>query len=245
MLLKNLLKYNKKIPMHVAIIMDGNGRWAKKNGKSRVFGHFAGFKAAKKAISCALFYKLKKLTLYAFSSENWDRPILEIKVLMELFFYALSSELAKLNKYNIRLKIIGDKQRFNNVLRDRMDVIENSTIKNNGLILNIAANYGGRWEIVEVIKKLLFEIKAGRLSESDITESTISKFLLIKDDIPVDLVIRTGGEYRLSNFLIWQITYSELYFTNLFWPDFNRKEFERAICFFLKRKRRFGKINVK
>jgi len=242
MLLKNQLIYKKKLPMHVAVIMDGNGRWAKKRGRARFFGHFFGFRSVKRIVSCALFYKLKVLTLYAFSKENWNRPSLEIKVLMELFFYGLCNEVKNLNKYNICLKIVGDIKTFNTAIKNQIHIVEKLTVNNTGLILNIAANYSGRWEMLEVIKKIIIEIKKGTLSLNNITESTVSKFLLINDKIPIDLVIRTGGEYRLSNFLTWQIAYSELYFTNTLWPDFNRKEFEKAIYVFINRDRRFGGI---
>ncbi|AAO26949.1 undecaprenyl pyrophosphate synthetase [Buchnera aphidicola str. Bp (Baizongia pistaciae)] len=243
MLFKNVLNFKKNIPSHVAIIMDGNGKWARKRGKSRFFGHFSGFYAARRAISFALFHKLKILTLYAFSSDNWNRSPREIKVLMELFFYALSNETNNLNKYNIRLKVIGNKEKFNTVLKNKIRVVEKETLKNTGLLLNIAANYSGRWEILEAIKKIVVAIKCKNLSLNAITESTVSDFLLINEKIPVDLVIRTGGECRLSNFLVWQISYSELYFTNTLWPDFDRKEFKKAIDEFSNRERRFGRVS--
>ncbi|XBC38386.1 MAG: polyprenyl diphosphate synthase [Buchnera aphidicola (Floraphis choui)] len=247
MLLKNLLNCNKSykkiFPKHVAIIMDGNGRWANKKGKSRIFGHKAGLRAVRRAVSFSLFYKLKTLTLYAFSSENWKRPFLEIMALMELFFFGLHSEISNLNKNNVRLKVIGDITKFNSVLRRQIYIVEESTINNTGLILNIAANYGGKWDIVETIKKIIYRVKNCYLSISNITESMISKYVSMNNCFPIDLVIRTGGEHRLSNFCIWQIAYSELYFTNVFWPDFNRNIFEKAIISFINRKRRFGSID--
>ncbi|XBC43521.1 MAG: polyprenyl diphosphate synthase [Buchnera aphidicola (Meitanaphis flavogallis)] len=247
MSLKHFLTINKNykniLPQHVAIIMDGNGRWANKKGRLRIFGHQAGLRAVRRAVSFSLFYKLKVLTLYAFSSENWKRPFLEIMVLMELFFSGLHNEINNLNKQNIRLKVIGDITKFNSVLRKKICAVEKLTIKNDGLILNIAANYGGKWDIVEAVKKVFFRIQKRYLLIDDITESTISKYLSISNCIPIDLVIRTGGEYRLSNFFIWQIAYSELYFTNIFWPDFNRNIFEKAIFSFINRKRRFGSLD--
>ncbi|XBC37865.1 MAG: polyprenyl diphosphate synthase [Buchnera aphidicola (Meitanaphis elongallis)] len=247
MLLKNLLRLNKDfkkiLPKHVAIIMDGNGRWANRRGRSRIFGHQEGFRAVRRAVSFSLFYKLKTLTLYAFSSENWKRPFLEIMVLMELFFYGLYNEMNNLNKQNIRLKVIGDVTKFNSVLRKQISIVEQLTINNDGLILNVAANYGGKWDIVEAVKKIVNKVKNCCLSVNNITESTIAKHLSISNCTPIDLVIRTGGEHRLSNFFIWQIAYSELYFTNVFWPDFNRNIFEKAIFSFISRKRRFGSIS--
>ncbi|ANF17012.1 UDP pyrophosphate synthase [Buchnera aphidicola (Schlechtendalia chinensis)] len=246
MLLKRLLivdkNYKKILPKHVAIIMDGNGRWATKQGKSRIFGHQAGLRAVRKAISFSLFYKLKVLTLFAFSSENWNRPLLEIMVLMELFFFGLHSEIENFNKHNIRLKVLGDLKKFGSILRRKIFFIEKLTLNNSGLILNIAANYGGKWDIIEAVKKIVYKVKNGFLSFEDINEFSISKCLSMNDCIPIDLVIRTGGEYRLSNFFIWQIAYSELYFTNVLWPDFDRKNFEKAVISFINRKRRFGSI---
>ncbi|XBC39434.1 MAG: polyprenyl diphosphate synthase [Buchnera aphidicola (Nurudea shiraii)] len=247
MSLKNFLKHNKNyediFPKHIAIIMDGNGRWAKKRGQPRVFGHKEGLKSIRRAVSFSIFYKLKVLTLYAFSSENWKRPILEVMVLMELFFFGLYHEVKNLNKHNICLKVIGDTTKFNSVLRKKIDIAEKLTKDNDGLILNIAVNYGGRWDIVEAVKKISRQVMNNSLSIDNITESTISENVSINDCIPIDFVIRTGGEYRLSNFFIWQIAYSELYFIDVFWPDFNRKFFEKAIFSFLRRNRRFGTSN--
>ncbi|XBC40955.1 MAG: polyprenyl diphosphate synthase [Buchnera aphidicola (Nurudea yanoniella)] len=244
MLLKNLLKTRKYcrsfFPKHIAIIMDGNGRWAKRRGKPRFFGHKEGLKAVRRAVSFSIFYKLKVLTLYAFSSENWNRPFLEIMVLMELFFFGLCSGIDNLHKHNVRLKIIGDITKFNSVLRRQINIVEALTMNNKGLILNIAVNYGGKWDIVEAIKKIIYKVKNCFLSIEDITESIVSDNLSMNDSVPIDLVIRTGGECRLSNFCIWQIAYSELYFVDVFWPDFNRRFFEEAIFSFLHRKRRFG-----
>ncbi|XBC44576.1 MAG: polyprenyl diphosphate synthase [Buchnera aphidicola (Schlechtendalia peitan)] len=247
MLLKKLFTLSQDhkniLPKHVAIIMDGNGRWANKRGKPRIFGHQAGLRAVRRAISFSLFYKLKTLTLYAFSSENWNRPLLEIMVLMELFFIGLHSEMGNLNKQNVRLKVLGDITKFNSVLRKQICVVEELTTNNNGLILNIAANYGGKWDIIEAVKKIVCKVQECCFSIEDITECTMSRYLSTYDSTPIDLVIRTGGEYRLSNFFIWQVAYSELYFTDVLWPDFNRKSFEEAIFSFINRKRRFGSIS--
>lgn len=240
MLYKSLLKYKKDNPSHIAIIMDGNGRWAEKKGKKRIFGHKEGFKAVKKAVKFAVINNLKILTLYAFSSENWNRPLLEIKALMELFFFALYSQISNLSKYNIRLKVIGDITCFNKKLQNCIYKVEKITLKNSGLILNIAANYGGKWDIIQSVKKIIDQVQKGLLCAEIIQEKTISQFLSTSDLLPVDLVIRTGGEQRLSNFLLWQIAYSELYFTDVLWPDFDKNTFQKAIDSYLSRDRRFG-----
>ncbi|WP_284443386.1 polyprenyl diphosphate synthase [Buchnera aphidicola] len=241
---KSSLEYNEKNheynPRHVAIIMDGNGRWANKKGKMRIFGHKEGFKAVKEAIRFSIINDLKILTLYAFSSENWNRPLFEIKSLMELFSYALESEIKNLKKYNIRFKVIGDITYFNKKLQNSIHNVEQMTSNNSGLILNIAANYGGRWDIVQSIKKIIHKVQRGILNVNNIKEKTFSEYLSTSKLLPVDLVIRTGGEKRISNFLLWQIAYSELYFTDVLWPDFNHYVFQQAIDAFISRERRFG-----
>lgn len=241
MYIKNKKNIKKKLN-HVAIIMDGNGRWAIKKGKSRSYGHKAGLKSIQNAIHFCLLNKIKTLTLYAFSSENWNRPIFEILFLMDLFKFFLESSHLNFKTYNIRLNTIGNITYLNPILKDKIQYIERLTFKNNGLILNIAVNYGGRWDITEAVKKLMYHFKKGLFAIKDIQESSISNLLSINDLDPVDLVIRTGGEYRISNFLIWQIAYSELYFTNTLWPDFNDTVFRQAIQTYEKRERRFGCI---
>ncbi|QCI17635.1 di-trans,poly-cis-decaprenylcistransferase [Buchnera aphidicola (Acyrthosiphon lactucae)] len=238
--LENNEKYHKHNPRHVAIIMDGNGRWANKKGKMRILGHREGFKAVKKAIRFSLINNLKILTLYAFSSENWNRPLFEIKSLMELFSYALDSEIQNLKKYNIRFKVIGDIKYFDKKLQNSIYNAEKMTLNNSGLILNIAANYGGRWDIIQSIKKIINKVQQGVLHVNNIKEKTLSQYLSTSKLLPVDLVIRTGGEKRMSNFLLWQIAYSELYFTDVLWPDFNQNIFQHAIDTFISRERRFG-----
>lgn len=241
---KNLLKYNEKCkqknPCHVAIIMDGNGRWAHRQGKMRFLGHQEGFKAVKKAIKFSITHNLKILTLYAFSSENWNRPLSEIKSLMELFSFALDSEIKNLKKFNIRLKVIGDITCFNKKLQNSIYSAEQITSNNTGLVLNIAANYGGRWDIVQSVNKIINKVQKGILHANKIKENTISQYLSTSKLLPVDLVIRTGGEKRISNFLLWQIAYSELYFTDVLWPDFDHHIFQHAIDSFMSRERRFG-----
>ena len=231
------------IPQHVAIIMDGNGRWAKKKGKIRTFGHKAGVKAVRATVSYALKNGVKVLTLFAFSSENWNRPAEEIGVLMELFQMVLGTEVKKLHKNNVRLKIIGDISRFDNKLVNKISEAESLTEENDSLILNIAANYGGRWDIVNTTKKLISEVQAGQINVTDIDEDMFNHHTLLADLPPVDLLIRTGGEQRISNFLLWQIAYAELYFLEDFWPDFNEAAFQVAVQAFTDRQRRFGKTS--
>ncbi|MDQ1237544.1 MAG: polyprenyl diphosphate synthase [Wigglesworthia glossinidia] len=229
-------------PRHIAIIMDGNGRWANNRGKMRIFGHKAGLESAKRAVNFAIKNRFNALTLYAFSSENWKRPKKEVSDLMKLFLYSLSNTVHSLQKNNIRLKIIGDISRFNFRLQKYIKKTEALTRKNNGLNLNIAANYGGRWDIIQGVKKIVDQVQKGTLYPDQINESMFCKLISTNELMPVDLVIRTGGEYRISNFLLWQIAYSELFFTDVLWPDFNHDIFSNAIRFFLKRKRRFGHI---
>lgn len=228
------------LPRHVAIIMDGNGRWAKRQGKMRIFGHKAGVKSVRKAVSFAASHHLDALTLYAFSSENWNRPIQEVSALMELFVRALSSEVKSLHKHNVRLRVIGDVSRFSSRLQDMIRKSETLTQNNGGLTLNIAANYGGRWDIIEGVKKLAGQIEAGTLRADQITEEALGASVCMSELAPVDLVIRTGGEHRISNFLLWQIAYAELYFTDVLWPDFDEIVFEGALNAFAQRERRFG-----
>lgn len=227
-------------PRHVAIIMDGNGRWAKNQGKLRISGHKAGVKSVRRAVSFAVSHKLEALTLYAFSSENWSRPAQEVVALMELFVWALDSEVKSLHKHNVRLRIIGDISRFNSRLQERIRRAEELTQQNNGLTLNIAANYGGRWDIIHGVKKIAEQVQEGLLRPDQIEETTLSGFLCMHDLAPVDLVIRTGGEHRISNFLLWQIAYAEFYFTDVLWPDFDEQVFEGAMNAFSHRERRFG-----
>ncbi|WP_242689431.1 (2E,6E)-farnesyl-diphosphate-specific ditrans,polycis-undecaprenyl-diphosphate synthase [Photorhabdus cinerea] len=220
--------------------MDGNGRWAKKRGKLRVFGHRAGIKAVRSAVSFAAKHKIESLTLYAFSSENWNRPEQEVSSLMELFIFALDSEIKSLHKHNIKLSIIGDISRFSERLQERIRRSVKLTADNSGLQLNIAANYGGRWDIVQSVQKITQQVKDNLLEPQDITEELVNNYINLSQQSQVDLVIRTGGEHRISNFLLWQIAYAEFYFTDILWPDFDETVFEGAINAFAKRERRFG-----
>ena len=233
----------KIMPQHVAIIMDGNGRWAKEKGKHRTFGHKSGVKAVRASVSYALKNGVKVLTLFAFSSENWNRPTEEIGVLMELFKMVLGSEVKKLHKNNVSLRIIGDTSRFDSKLVKRVRDAETLTEKNDALILNVAANYGGRWDIVNATKELITHVQAGQIDIADVDESTFTRFISTANLPVVDLLIRTGGEQRISNFLLWQIAYAELYFSNDFWPDFNEAAFQAAVQEFTDRQRRFGKTS--
>ncbi|WP_300002066.1 (2E,6E)-farnesyl-diphosphate-specific ditrans,polycis-undecaprenyl-diphosphate synthase [uncultured Cedecea sp.] len=225
---------------HVAIIMDGNGRWAKLQGKMRVFGHKAGAKSVRRAVSYAANNGIDSLTLYAFSSENWNRPAQEVSALMELFVWALDSEVKSLHRHNVRLRIIGDTSRFNSRLQDRIKKAEALTHDNTGLTLNIAANYGGRWDIIQGVKYLASQVQEGKLRPDHIDEQLLGNHICMNEQPAVDLVIRTGGEHRISNFLIWQIAYAELYFTDVLWPDFDEQDFEGALNAFANRERRFG-----
>nr|WP_255705015.1 (2E,6E)-farnesyl-diphosphate-specific ditrans,polycis-undecaprenyl-diphosphate synthase [Xenorhabdus sp. PB61.4] len=228
------------LPRHVAIIMDGNGRWAKKRGKLRVFGHRAGIKAVRSAVSFSVKNNIESLTLYAFSSENWNRPQQEVSSLMELFVFALDNEVKSLHKHNVKLSVIGDISRFSSRLQERIRRSVELTAGNTGLQLNIAANYGGRWDLIQSVRQVAEKVRANQLEPEDITESTVSSFMSLSQQSDVDLVIRTGGEHRISNFLLWQIAYAELYFTDILWPDFDETAFEGAIHAFIKRERRFG-----
>ncbi|MEI4259745.1 MAG: polyprenyl diphosphate synthase [Candidatus Dasytiphilus stammeri] len=234
---------SKKI-RHVAIIMDGNGRWARRQGMIRIRGHQAGIKSVIRTVLFAVKHKLEALTLYAFSSENWKRPLPEVGALMKLFGWILEEKLSLLHKYNIKFQIIGETTSFTHNLRNRIHYAETLTKKNTGLILTVAANYGGRWDIIHGIKKIAEEVRSGKLLPNKIEESIFSRYVCLNEVAPIDLVIRTGGEHRISNFLLWQIAYSELYFTDVLWPDFDEKIFEMALNICSKRERRFGDISA-
>ena len=231
----------KNIPQHVAIIMDGNGRWAQLQGKGRVSGHKAGVESVRAVVASARKANIKALTLFAFSSENWQRPASEVSVLMDLFMFVLTKEVKRLHKHNIRFKVIGDLSRFSVKLQKSIAHSEQLTMNNNGLVLSIAANYGGRWDITQASKKIAEEVQNGLLSLDQIDEITLGQRTCLAELPALDLLIRTGGDYRISNFLLWQAAYAELFFTDVLWPDFNEAEFEKAINCFDLRERRFGK----
>ncbi|MEE9448268.1 MAG: isoprenyl transferase [Arenicellales bacterium] len=228
---------------HVAIIMDGNGRWAKARNKPRVFGHKAGVKSVRCSVEHAAKLGLESLTLYAFSSENWNRPPTEVKLLFELLFLAINDQLADLHKNNIQLNILGDIQALPKRLIKKIGDATSLTKDNSGIKLNIALNYGARWEITEAAKQLANQVKLGLISVDEIDEARISEQLTTAGQPDLDLLIRTGGEVRLSNFLLWQAAYAELYFSDVHWPDFDALEFDKALSWFETRKRRFGQID--
>ena len=232
---------NKNTPQHVAIIMDGNGRWAQLQGKGRVSGHRAGVESVRAVVASARKSNVKALTLFAFSSENWQRPEKEVSVLMDLFMYVLTKEVKRLHKHNIRFQVIGDLSRFSEKLQRNIAKSEQLTADNTGLVLSVAANYGGRWDIAQAAKKLASDVQQGTMTLDDINEQTLNAQTCLADLPTIDLLIRTGGDYRISNFLLWQAAYAELYFTDILWPDFNEAQFEQAINCFDQRERRFGK----
>ena len=228
------------IPKHVAIIMDGNGRWAQKRGLPRVAGHKAGVETVRSVIQTCVEKGIEVVTLFAFSSENWRRPEKEVTLLMSLFLMALQREVKKLHKNEVQLRIVGDVSAFDNKIQEQIKKAEALTKDNKTLVLNIAANYGGQWDITRSVKSLVEKVESGQLKAEDITSDLISQNLCMSDLPEPDLFIRTGGEQRISNFLIWQLAYSELYFTDTLWPDFDRQAFEEALTSFAGRQRRFG-----
>ncbi len=230
----------RRLPEHVAIIMDGNGRWAQRRGKPRSFGHRAGQKAVRATVEFCLREGIPALTLFAFSSENWRRPADEIGVLMELFLRALDREVKTLHKNNVRLRFIGDVDAFQPRLRDRMRQGETLTVGNSALALNIAVGYGGRWDITQAARSLAEDVAAGRLDPAQIDEAAVHARTALSDLPAPDLFIRTGGEHRISNFLLWQCAYSELYFTDVLWPDVDAVVLNEACADYARRERRFG-----
>lgn len=230
-----------RLPRHIAIIMDGNGRWAKKRFMPRVAGHRAGVDAARKAVSACAKRGIEVLTLFAFSSENWRRPAQEVGFLMDLFLTGLDKEVGMLHKNGVQLRFIGDRARFSEKLQVKITEVEALTSKNTGMVLLIAADYGGQWDICQAVKKVALEVEAGSLSSAAITPEDIARHLSFSDLPDPDLFIRTSGEIRISNFMLWQLAYSELYFTETLWPDFDEKELDAALLQFAGRERRFGK----
>lgn len=224
-------------PKHVAIIMDGNGRWAQLRNKKRTFGHKAGVEKTREIVEACAEKGIQSLTLFAFSSENWSRPEEEVSYLMELFILALKREVKMLNKNNAQLKFIGNVAGFNSKLQKSIADAEAQTSNNDGLQLNIAANYGGRWDIVNAVNRASKNLAQGEL----LTEELLNAELTTKDLPSLDLMIRTGGEKRISNFLIWQAAYAELFFSDKLWPDFDSVELEKSLVEYSQRQRRYGK----
>ncbi len=230
-----------RLPKHIAIIMDGNGRWAKERGYERVFGHQAGVESVRQTTEAAAEIGIKYLTLYAFSTENWDRPQAEIEALMGLLVDSIQQETPTLNKNNIRLTAIGNLERLPEKVRAKLLVCIDETSKNTGLTLILALSYSSRWEIKEAVKQICHEVQAGKLSCDSISDEIISQHLTTASFPDPDLMIRTSGEVRLSNFLLWQLAYAEMYFTATHWPDFKKDDFYNAIYEYQGRERRFGK----
>lgn len=230
-------------PRHIAIIMDGNGRWAKRRHLPRHAGHKAGVKTVRTCVEQCVNHGIEVLTLFAFSSENWKRPQKEVGLLMGLFVAALKVEVKRLKRNNVQLRIIGDRSAFSDKLQKLIVSAEEATAGNTGLVLQIAASYGGRWDITEATRKLAERVKQGDLLPEEVTEELISSELSFADLPDPDLFIRTGGEQRLSNFLLWQSAYAELYFTDLLWPEFGTDAFQQALGSFSGRLRRFGKTS--
>jgi len=228
-------------PRHVAIIMDGNGRWASRRRLPRFAGHKAGVETVKEVVRACGEKGIEVLTLFAFSSENWRRPQEEVGLLMGLFMTALDQQVRKLHEHNIRLRIIGDRSAFSRTLQQRIEAAEALTGNNSGLNLVIAANYGGRWDVVQATRIIAARVGAGALNPDEIDSALMQSLLSLSDLPEPDLFIRTGGEKRVSNFLLWHLAYTELYFTDTLWPDFDRQAFDGALASFATRQRRFGR----
>ncbi|MBL4799164.1 MAG: isoprenyl transferase [Oleispira sp.] len=231
------------IPRHVAVIMDGNNRWAKKRFMPGVAGHKAGVDAVRAVVETSVEQGVEVLTLFAFSSENWRRPEQEVNALMQLFIVALEREVKKLHKNNIRLMIMGDKTAFQQKIQDLISKAEQLTADNDRMTLVIAANYGGQWDIANAAKRIAQDVEAGKLKAEDITEQVFHKYTWLNELPAPDLMIRTGGEERISNFMLWQTAYSEFYFSDALWPDFKQQEYKKALAAFANRVRRFGRTD--
>jgi undecaprenyl diphosphate synthase len=232
-----------KFPRHVAIIMDGNGRWAKQRGKPRVEGHRAGVKSVRAVVEASAELHLQALTLYAFSSENWRRPALEIKALMRLLVEYLKRELDELQEQNIRLSTIGRLEQLPADVQEYLHITTEQTKNNSGLILTLALNYGGQNEILDAVKNIVYDVRAERLTVEALTPERFSTYLYTAELPELDLMIRTSGEMRVSNFLLWQVAYAELYVTKALWPDFGKPQFYEALIEYQQRSRRFGRIH--
>ena len=232
-----------RIPSHVAVIMDGNGRWAKKQGQERIFGHHNGVDSVDKVTEAAGELGIKYLTLYAFSTENWNRPESEVLGLMEILSSALKNNISKIMKNNVRLVMIGDRSRLSELTIKNMEEAEDMTKDNTGLTLILAISYSSRWEIVDAVKQIAHKVKIGEICAEEIDERIFSDHLATRNVPDPDLLIRTSGELRISNFLMWQLSYSELYFTDICWPEFKKEEFYQAILDYQMRERRFGKTS--
>lgn len=230
------------IPQHVAIIMDGNGRWAKQHGKQRYEGHIAGVESVRRVLRAAKVGGVKYLTLYAFSTENWGRPTAEVEAIMELFCKSVVSETPELVKQGVKVQIIGERQRFSERVVELIDQIESNTAQGKELTLVLAFNYSSRREIMLAMQQIARRVAEGELKAEDISEQTIAQSLMTKTIPDPDLIIRTSGECRLSNFLLWQASYAEFYFPEVLWPDFDEEEFAKALEVYAQRERRYGLV---
>ena len=239
---QQVLSAGDHLPGHVAIIMDGNGRWARKRGLPRTAGHRSGVKALRATVEACARRGIKVLTVFAFSSENWNRPRKEVGTLMRLMIEALDREVGELAKKGVQLRFIGDRSQLDETISARMLAAEKMTRDNDGLILVVALGYGGRMDIVEAARKIAAEAAAGNLHPDDIDEAMFSSYLGLAGLPDPDLLVRTGGEWRLSNFLIWNLAYSECFFDDCLWPDFDETKLEKALSFYAGRERRFGQV---
>jgi undecaprenyl diphosphate synthase len=228
------------LPQHIAVIMDGNGRWARARSKPRTLGHRSGVKAVRTLVEAAAGHGVRYLTLFAFSSENWRRPKEEVSTLMNLFLEALQREVDDLHRNGVRVRFIGDRGNLSAPLLKKIEAAEQQTAGNEGLTLLVAVSYGGRWDIVSAARQLAAKVAAGDLPIADIDESRFAGELALAGVPDPDLLIRTGGERRISNFLLWNLAYAELYFCDCYWPDFNADRLAEALAFFAKRQRRYG-----
>ncbi len=241
--LKSLIDLN-NIPRHIAIIMDGNGRWAKKRLLPRIGGHRVGVESVHVIVEECVNFNVEVLTLYAFSAENWRRPKKEVNFLMKLLVEFLKKDLARMHRNNVRLRVSGEVKGLPDFVQEEIQRTEENTASNTGLILNLALNYSSQVEITEATKKIASGVKTGEISLEDITPEFFSKFLYTGAFPELDLLIRTSGEWRISNFLLWQLAYSEIYITDTFWPDFREEAFYEALLDYQKRERRFGKTGL-
>ncbi|HEY9201179.1 MAG TPA: isoprenyl transferase [Gammaproteobacteria bacterium] len=228
-------------PRHIVVVMDGNGRWARQRHLPRTAGHHAGVKSTRKVVEACIREKIQALTLFAFSSENWKRPEQEVSSLMELFVSTLQTEVKSLHQQNVRVRFVGECSAFSEKLQQRIKTATELTQNNNGLQLNIAVNYGGRWDIANACQKIAEKVQRGELNPADINAQLVNEQVCLSELPEPDLFIRTGGEKRISNFLIWQLAYTELYFTDVLWPDFSEQHFVDALDWYVGRQRRFGK----
>lgn len=228
------------LPKHIAIIMDGNGRWAQARNRPRAFGHKEGVNSTREIVKSSVEFGLQALTMFAFSSENWQRPAKEVSLLMNLLERSLKQELDQLYKNNIVVRFIGDLSEFSLPLRKQIKLTEEKTQDNTGLYLTIALNYGGRWDITQAARQIAEKVEKGILTSSEVSTELVASHICLSDLPALDLFIRTGGDCRVSNYLLWQLAYSELYFTDTYWPDFRREQFQYALSDFSNRQRRFG-----